>query len=211
MKTILLALSFGAIILLLACDTEEPNKEPKKDHESGWTPVDSNLANETDELPEVTETKPPADTSLSNFLPKKIDEYLGDLEVQNSDRKTNTGIIIRSVVRVYRNQEHMIGINVSDFSKLSPEERKEIFDYNYKSLKLLSSKKGTITKKITIDKDIHGKMVFCKPLNKAIMIITVNNELLVTITTDTTIDSQKFNDITRLINFEKLKRIKQIS
>lgn len=211
MKTKLLALPIVALISLFACDTEKPNKELQKDQESGWTPVDSNLANETDELPEVIETKPPADTSLSNFLPKKIYEYLGDLEVQNSDHQTSTGIIIRSVVRVYRNQEHMIGINVSDFSKLSQKECKEIFDYNYKSLKLLSSKKGAITKQITINKDINGRMVFCEPLNKAIMIITINNELLITITTDTKIDSQKFNEITKLINFEKLKRIKQIS
>jgi hypothetical protein len=211
MKTKIVTLSILGIIFLLACDVESPNKELPKDHEIGWTPIDSNLVDDTDELPAVTEAKPPADTSLSNFLPKKIYEYLGDAEVQNSDHQTSVGITIKSVVRVYRKQELMIGINVSDFSKLSEKERKEIFDYNYKSLKLLSSKKGTTSKNITINKTVYGKMVFCKPLNKAVMIIIINNELLLTISSDTKIDSQKFSDITKLINFEKLKRIKQIS
>lgn len=201
-----------AIVLacLTSCNSDKTDELALEKDKKGWTPVDT-LLEEQDHLPDVTVEKPKADSLLATFLPDKIYDYLGDPEVQNSDQKTNTGKTITSVVRVYRKGASVIGINVSDFSQLTAVERQELFDYHYKTLRTLASKKGSKLTDISADKTLKGQALYSKPLHKSIMLLTIGTEVLLTISSDTQIDAQKFKNIPSLINFKKLYKIKQIS
>lgn len=209
MKNTLLFLALLAY--LTSCNTDKTDDIVTEKDKKGWTPIDSALADDQDNLPDVRVEKPKADSLLAHFLPDKIYDYLADDEVQNSDQKTNTGKTITSVVRVYRKGESVIGINVSDFSQLTDTERKELFDYHFKSLKKLGATKGSKLYNIAVDKTINGKALYSKPLHKSIMLLTIGNNVLLTISGDAKLDAQKFKDIPALINFKKLYKIKQIS
>lgn len=197
---------------LISCDGKSDKEDNSMPKQEGWTPVDSNTAEDIvqDHLPNVTEEKPHADSILSQFLPDKIYDYAADKEIQNADHKTNTGQTIKSVVRVYRKGESMIGINVSDFSILDAAERKAIFEYSFKTLSKLSRKKAMLTD-VSLGSNIVGKVLYNESANKAIMILTVNDELLFTMSSDTKINLEKFKNIIHLIDFNKLKKIKHIS
>lgn len=197
-------------IWLTACNADKTDDLALEKDKKGWTPVDSALTDEEDHLPDVRAEKPKADSLLSTFLPDKIYDYLGDPETQNSDQKTNTGKTITAVVRVYRKGESVIGINVSDFSQLSEDERKELFAYHFKTLNKLAKKDSKVSD-ISVDKTIKGKVLYSKPMHKSLMLLSIGTEILVTISSDTQIDAKKFKEIPSLINFKKLYKIKQIS
>ncbi|MFN8436576.1 MAG: hypothetical protein U0V72_02965 [Cytophagales bacterium] len=197
------ALLLFAIHIVSSCDNNSKNNE------KGWTPVDSNLIDEP-KMPEVIAPKPQADSVLSDFLPVKIYDYIADEEIQNSDNKTADGKTLRSVVRVYRKLDKMIGINVTDFSQLNDSEKKDVFLYHYHSLdKLNKSKKGEIFE-IKIDNKSNAKGFYSKQLNKSIMFCVINNELLVSISSDSQISIQNFKNIYKNLDIKKLELLKNI-
>ena len=195
-------------IFIAACKNDTQD-DLTQDKEKGWTPIDTQLTDD-EPLPSVTEPKPEADSTLSSFLPSKIYDYLGDDEIQNANNKTNTGVTIKSVVRVYRKKDLMIGINVSDLSLLSPKERTDIFEYSHKTLSKLS-KKGDKLQHLKADSSIRGKVFWSKRLQKSIMVLVVSDELLVNISSDTHLTLDQFKNIPKLIDFKKLKKLQQIS
>lgn len=210
----LAGLAFLLICILPACqDNDGGDASPKRTDslDKGWTPTDTNNSDEAGLIPDVQEPKPEADSALSSFLPSKLLDYLGDHETQNSDNKTPQGENMPSVVRVYRKNDKMIGINVSDFSKLTEVERTKLFEYQFKVFKVLKNKPKTVYKTLNIAPTIQGALLYSHSLNKSLIMLNVADHSIVTISSDTSISIQKFESLAKLIDYKKIDKLKYIS
>lgn len=195
-------------VFIVSCNNEKQDDTVK--NEKGWVAVkDTTLINE-DVLPQVTEIKPKADSTLASILPNKLIDYIADSEVQNANDKTSNGKVLKSVVRIYRKADKMIGINVTDFSQLTNDERTEIFKYHFNTLLKLNKNKTSKIEDVKIDKYSHAKLFYSKNINKAICYIVVTNELLVTINTDCSLNYSNFKNLIGQIDIKKLERLKNI-
>lgn len=206
MKNYILALALG--LLLVACDTAT-DKPIEQSKEKGWTPVDSNLIQD-ETLPDVTEQKTEADTVLSSFLPDKIYNYLGDVETQNANNTTNNGKKVKSVVRVYRNRDKMIAINVTEFSALTPDERAQVISFSFDGLKKLAKKKGNKIDLLNKLPNQKGVAFYSKSMNKSIMCIALNEEIMLTVNADCSLSFEEFKNIGNAINYKNLEKLKHI-
>jgi hypothetical protein len=196
-------------MVLYSCNINKEELQNKDTVETGWTPTDSNVAENLEILPDVLEPKPLADSILGSYLPDKVYDYKGDNEIQNADVKSNGGQKILSVVRVYRNEVSTLGINVTDLSKLDDTERNQLINYQFGIFEVLKKRKQTTVSNIQIDKNISGKSLYSLSMNKSLMMLKISNTSIITISSDTVISMKKFESVPKYIDFKRLEKLKR--
>lgn len=147
-----------------------------------------------------------ADSSLSRVLPDEIYDYIADLP-KNTDLTLSDENFYQSVVKIYRKDDKMIGINIMDLSKFKDKEL--TISSSFQALESLyqNNKSTSDLENFKIKKGIKGIYFYSAALKKAVILINAYERYFISISSDTTLDEAKFKDITNQIRFDGLKKL----
>lgn len=194
------------LIAFQACNNKSENTNNIGDFDSTHSINLTEIVEDTltDLLNEPQELK--ADSNLSSVLPNKIFDFIAD-EPQNTDLKLNADNFYQSVVKIYRKEDKMVGINLM---KLSSFKDKDItISSSFDALETLFNDNGDKAEleKFVIRKGIQGMFFYSKELKKSVILISAYDKFFINISGDATLTKKDFRSIANQMNYEELKKL----